>query len=102
VAYRLPGGLELGSLLEAVALKSPPTGAVLTPDSELALSLLDLQSIGSLEDIRPFDMNAEISESEAAASKLANLLKAQGGSTPGNTSSPPKETKPKEPTAQQP
>jgi len=40
----------------------PPELQKLTPDTVLSLSLLNLRSIGSLTDIRPFDLNAEISD----------------------------------------
>lgn len=76
VAYHLPRTrLDLSSLLEAVATKTPPTATVLTPESSLPLSLLNVRTIASLEDVRVFNMKWVISQSEQAAKGLARLLK---------------------------
>src|SRR5579884_34938 len=58
---------------------APPAPEKLTPDTTLTLSLLNQRSIGSLTDIRPFDMNEEIgasttaAEDSATATSLSNL-----------------------------
>ena len=88
VAYRLPGSaLDLGTVLQAVATKTPPTSAKLTPESTLALSLLEVATLGNIEEIRPFNLQAEISESEKAARILAEMFKSEGSS--GSTNAPP-------------
>jgi len=80
VAYHLPSaGLDLNLLLQAVATKTPPTSAVLTPESTLPLSLLAVRAAGSLEDVRPFDAKWEIDESAKAAKALSTLLKGDEG-----------------------
>lgn len=85
VAYHLPGsGLDLGSLLQAIATKSPPSMQALTPETVLPLALLDLRTIGSLDDIRVLDAASEIRESARAAQMLADLMKAQGDGKPTN------------------
>jgi hypothetical protein len=89
VAYHLPvAGLDIGKLLQAVASKAAPSGAALTPETNLPLSLLDLQSIGSIEDVTPFDAQAAVTESEQALRALADLVKSQSGG--GSTNSPAK------------
>jgi hypothetical protein len=80
IAYHLPlAGLDLSLLLQAVATKTPPTGAALTPESALSLSLLDVRAIGSLEDVTPFDLKRELSQSENAIKALSALLSAGEG-----------------------
>ena len=77
IAYHLPmAGLDLGLLLQAVATKTPPTGAALTPESTLSLSLLNVRAIGSLEDVSAFDLKRELSQSETAIKALPALLSA--------------------------
>jgi hypothetical protein len=77
VAYRLPStGMDLITVLLAVATKTQPEMQVLTPESSLRLSLLNVRDIGSIEDVRVFDMKWEIAQSQEAAQKLINLLKA--------------------------
>jgi hypothetical protein len=90
VAYRLPGaGLDLAALIQAVATQSPPATSTLTPDSTLCLSLLDVRSIGSLEDVRPFDLNREIADSEKLGRTIAAALKAAGGASTNRPSVSP-------------
>jgi hypothetical protein len=77
VAYHLPNtGLDLNGLLQAVAIGKPPQPAVLTPETVLPLALLDLRTVGSLNDVRVFDLKAEIAESEATARRVGLLFKA--------------------------
>ena len=88
IAYHLPmAGLDLGILLQAIATKTPPAAAALTPESGLSLSLLDVGAIGSLEDVSAFDLQRELSQSENAIKALTALLK-------GNEGSQKKENKP--------
>lgn len=78
VAYHLPvAGLDLAALLQALATKAPPASAVLTPDTALPLSLLELRTAGSIDDVRPFDMNREIADSQKALKALAALFKGE-------------------------
>jgi hypothetical protein len=89
VAYHLPmAGLDLSALLQAVATKTPPTNAVLTPDSSLSLSLLDVRAISGFDDVRAFDAQREITESEQAFKALLTLLKGGDGEKKGGTNSP--------------
>ena len=91
VAYHLPAfGLDLGALLQALAAKTAPTSAALNADTALPLSLLDLQTIGSLDDVRAFDMQAEIAESEKAIRMATELLKGQGNSSSSESTTPAK------------
>lgn len=77
VAYHLPNtGLDLGRLFQAVAAGKPPEAATLTPETALPLALLDLRTAGSLDDVRAFDMKAEIADSETAAKMIGLLFKA--------------------------
>jgi hypothetical protein len=88
VAYHVPGaGLDIPTLLQAAATKSLPTAGVLTPGSVLPLTLLDVKSIGSLEDIRVFDMQYEIAESEKLASAMAAVVKAISNSSTNSAAS---------------
>jgi hypothetical protein len=94
VAYHLPGGvLDLSKLLQVIAVKAPPSDAALTLESVLPLSLLDLSSLGNLEDIRPFDAAAEIADSENALRALSELMKSQKGGGNADSSSKEKEDK---------
>ncbi|MBV9851884.1 MAG: hypothetical protein JO250_19630 [Armatimonadetes bacterium] len=54
----------------------PPKPVKLTPDTTLSLSLLNLHTVNSLSDIRPFDLQREIAES-GAPSPLAGLMGAR-------------------------
>ena len=93
VAYHLPGGgLDLQALIQAMGTKSPLEAAILNPESILPLSLLDVKSMGSLDDIRPYDMKREIAESEKLVRTISNILKtATGGTT--NSATPPSQDK---------
>jgi ketosteroid isomerase-like protein len=75
VAYHLPAGaLDIPALLQALVTKTPPLSNAITPESRLPLSLLDLQTIGSLEDIRAFDWEAEVRESARSAERISGLF----------------------------
>jgi hypothetical protein len=77
VVYPLPGtAMDLASLLRAALTKIPPVEEILTPETALRLSLLDVRTMACLEDVRVFDMDWEIAQSQEAAKKLANLIKA--------------------------
>ena len=95
VGYRLPGtALDLSAVLQAMATKALPSAQVLTPESALRLSLLNVRGIDSIEDVREFDMKSEIAQSQEAAQKLTNLLKATDTPNPGKT---PESGKPQKP-----
>ena len=86
VAYRLPGtALDFSALLQAMATKTLPQAEILKPESSLRLSLLNVRSIGTIEDIREFDMKWEIAQSQEAAQKIMNLLKTSETATPAKT-----------------
>lgn len=52
----------------------PPAPEKLTPESVVTLSLLNLRAVGSLSDIRPFDLEQEIAESERLAERVSEAL----------------------------
>jgi hypothetical protein len=87
VAYHLPStAMDLTTLLQAAATKTMPELQVLTPESSLRLSLLNVRDIVSIEDVRVFDMKWEIAQSQEAAQKLINLIKAASeGAKPAKT-----------------
>ena len=88
VAYHLPGGgLDLPTLLQSMATKSPPPASVLTPETTLPLSLLDVKTTGTLDDIRVFDMKREIADSEKLFQTIVSAIKASSGSNT-NSSAP--------------
>ena len=91
LAYHLPGNsADFGMLVRALATKTPPTAAALTPDTVLPLALLDLQSIGTIDDVRPFDLQSEIADYERAVRTWTDLFKAQGGTASTNQPAPAK------------
>lgn len=62
VAYhRQTPTFDFAALMRAGNSATPPKLIPLTPDTVLSLSLLNLRTAGSLNDIRPFDMQQEIS-----------------------------------------
>ncbi|MHC1763515.1 MAG: nuclear transport factor 2 family protein [Verrucomicrobiia bacterium] len=79
VAYHLPAGaLDIPALIEALVAKTPPRSNRLTPESRLHLSLLDFQTIGSLDEIRAFDWEAEVQESARATERISGLFSPAG------------------------
>ncbi len=77
IAYHLPNtGLDLNMLVQAVAMGKPLQPSVLTPETLVPLALLDLRTVGSLDDVRVFDLKTEIAESEANAKTIGLLFKA--------------------------
>ena len=92
VAYRTqPKVYDVTSLIgmvQSAALSGkPPPVEKLTADTPLALTLLNLQSAGSLTDIKPFDLATEVAGSAAAAKALNDLINMMG--TSDKPSSPP-------------
>lgn len=74
VAYRVPlQGEPVNVMGLASAIlgggKTCETVATLTPETSLSLALLNLKTIGSLNDIQPIDVNAEIAQSQDRAQK---------------------------------
>ncbi len=97
VAYRFPGGeLNLPGLIQAIATKSPPISALLTPDSILPLCLLDLASLGSLDDIQAFELDREIAESNQLFETIQSALKSAGGNNDDEMSNSPEEESPEQ------
>jgi len=76
-------------LIQALATKTPPATNTLTAETLLALSLLDVKCIGSLEDIRAFDLKGEIVESEKLARIVEAALKSASGSQTNKIVEPP-------------
>jgi hypothetical protein len=79
----LPGkAIDRASLLQAALTKSPLAVEILTPETTLRLSRLDIRAIAGIEDGRVFDRNEEIAQRHDAAKKLANLIKAMAEASP--------------------
>jgi hypothetical protein len=89
VAYGIPGnGLQLSGLVQALVSQTPPVPATLSTETTLSLALLDLKSVGSLDDIRVFDLKREIAESEKAAQAIAAALKSAAGGEKNSSEMP--------------
>ena len=69
--------IDFGMLMKMKDSASPPPPKPLTPDSPLVMSLLNLHAIGNLTGIRPFDLQAEIADSEALSKAMAEVAKEQ-------------------------
>lgn len=67
--------IDFGMLLLMKDSDTPPPPKPLTPDSPLVMSLLNLQTIGSLTGVRPVDMQAEIADSQARVKMVQELAK---------------------------
>lgn len=100
-------GLDMAALMKAGPEAKLPPPERLTPDSALALVLVNLKGVSSLTDIRPFNMEQELEESRKAAESEAALreqfgkgLGAFGGAVPPGAvpepvvEAPPPTTKP--------
>ena len=82
IAYHMPaGGLNVQALIESLATKTPPAAPTLGAETTIPLSLLDLESVGSLDDVRAFDVKTEIAESEKLFKAISTALSAAGGSS---------------------
>jgi hypothetical protein len=84
VAYRIkPKPVDPGALATMMAPGSkPPVPEKLTEETALSLSLLSVHGTTSLNDIRPFDLKAELEESEnsrKAMQALGNQIGGGGG-----------------------
>lgn len=72
IAYRFPStgeGVNFRSLIERTlggGSSKPSQADKLTPETSLTLSLLNLRTIGSLNNIRPFNLKEELAASERA------------------------------------
>lgn len=70
VAYhRQTPPFDFVALMRSGNNASPPKPTPLTPDTVLSLSLLNLRTAGSLNDIRPFDMQQEMTSSRQATAQ---------------------------------
>ena len=79
VTYRTqPKAFDLTSLMQmgqnAALSGKPPAPEKLTADTPLALTLLNLQSAGSLTDVRAFDLTTELANSANAVKAFNDLL----------------------------
>jgi hypothetical protein len=86
VAYRTqPNVLNVAGLIQAIqtaqASGKPPAAERLTAQTPLSLALLNLQTSGSLTDIRPFDLSRELADSAAAVHAYNSLLDSMGMKT---------------------
>lgn len=69
VAYRRQTKpIDFAALMRSGGQNDFPKPEPLTPDTVLSLSLLNLRTAGSLNDIRPFDMQQEMTATQQAAS----------------------------------
>ena len=85
VAYRTqPKVFDITNLIQmgqnAALSGKPPAAEKLTADTPLALTLLNLQSAGSLTDIKPFDLTTELAGSAAAVKAFNDLITMMGTS----------------------
>jgi len=62
----------------------------LNPDSDLTLNLLNTKAIGTINDLRPFDIQKEIEEAKAGMA-FAEMLGAGGGGAAGEGAKPDEE-----------
>ncbi|MBV9865275.1 MAG: hypothetical protein JO316_08000 [Abitibacteriaceae bacterium] len=91
VAYRAKiKGPDFMSLMRMGPDRVPPMQEKLTPDTPLVLSLLNQRTMGSLIDIKPFDLQDELADNKvaalpdtpaAAANGQAGALDAQAANT---------------------
>ena len=93
VTYRTqPKVFDITSLIQmgqnAAATGKPPVAEKLTADTPLALTLLNLQSAGSLTDVRPFDLNTELTNSANAVKAFNDLVNSLGASSTPATATP--------------
>jgi hypothetical protein len=66
VAYRPPAGpVDPGALMPVGPDTGPPKLEKLTPETPLSLSLLNLRTTGSFNDIRPFDLERQLRVTDA-------------------------------------
>lgn len=67
--------VDFSMLMKMKDMDSPPPPKPLTQDSPLAMSLLNLHTIGHLTGIQPVDVAQEIAASEESAKTIAELAK---------------------------
>jgi prepilin-type processing-associated H-X9-DG protein len=76
IAYRIVAKhLDISALLRS-GQSEPPPPTPLTPDTRLALCLLDLRTAGSLTDIQPFDLAKIVAQSQDSAQTGQGALQA--------------------------
>lgn len=74
IAYhRQTPPFDFAALIRAGNSATPPKPIPLTPDTVLSLSLLNLRTAGSLNDIRPFDLQQEIAASRQTAAQMEDM-----------------------------
>jgi hypothetical protein len=78
IAYRTHvKEIDFTALMRGGGDAGPPKPEPLTPDTPLTLSLLNLRSVGSISDIRPFNLEQEVAgtarEQDGQASSARNL-----------------------------
>ena len=102
VTYRTqPKAFDLTSLMQmgqmAASSGKPPAPEKLTPETPLALTLLNLQSAGSLTDVRAFDLNTELTNSANAVKAFNDLITSLGslGDSPSGPTPKAHPAKPK-------
>lgn len=76
-------GIDMAALMQAGPGGKPPTPEKLTAETPLLLTLINVRSITSLSDFRPFNLQQELAESAKAADEEMKMFeKLQQG--PGN------------------
>jgi hypothetical protein len=77
VAYRPK--IEEMSFVDIMSGKTPEMRGALSAESLLTLSLINLETATSLDDIRPFNLQQELEESKKQTEKLGELTKVRPG-----------------------
>lgn len=67
-------GLDMAAMMRLGEGAKPPAPEKLTPETPLILTLVNLRSVTSLSDLRPFNLQTELAESAKAAAEEAKLL----------------------------
>jgi hypothetical protein len=83
VTYRVQAPpMDFAALMRQGPGAGPPPPVVLTPQTLLSLALVNLRTITSLSEIRAFDLQQEIRESQEAAEQFGELLRQQSQPQP--------------------
>lgn len=74
IAYTLKSQTPISALMKIKPQDKEPTKPPvgMTPDTELTLTLLNLRSINTIRDIRPFNIEEEIARAKAEALKMSD------------------------------
>lgn len=93
VTYRPQTGEDNGMANLLKISKSdtpPPAPKPMNGETPVTVTLINLHSIATLKDIKPFDLSAEIAASVAQASVMSEMMKDKNGSVEISSDPPPK------------